>query len=107
MARLKFDGKEYELPDSEDWTTGELSEAEHALGTSFGGESQGDVMAISFYIAVRREDKEIPPVLLADRVKQVKMGELLLSEPEEEEGPLAEQNGHAEHLSGLGQQLML
>lgn len=85
MARLRMDDKEYDLPDSETWTTGELSEAEHALGASFGGDSQGDAMAISFYIAVRRVDKDINHVMLADKVKQIPMSGLLMDEEEETE----------------------
>jgi len=89
MAKLRLDGREYELPDSDDWTTGELSEAEHALGVSFGEKSQGDAMAITFYIAVRRamSATEMPPVILADRVKRIPMKDLLA---EEEENPPAE-----------------
>lgn len=85
MARLRMEGKEYDLPESDGWTTGELSEAEHALGASFGSESQGDNMAISFYIAVRRVDKETGHVQLADKVKQIPMGDLLMDEEEETE----------------------
>lgn len=90
MAKLQFNGKEYDLPDSEGWTTGELSEAEHALGASFGANSRGDAMAISFYIAVRRVDKDISPVSLADAIKRVPMGALSVAEEVEEEdgGPL-------------------
>ena len=85
MAKLRMDGKEYELPDSDDWTTGELSEAEHALGASFGDTSQGDAMAITFYIAVRRVvgSSEMPNVVLADRVKRIPMKDLLTEEEDE------------------------
>jgi hypothetical protein len=65
-----------------------LSEAENALGVAFGDKSQGDAMAISFFIAVRRVDKDTPPVLLADKVRQVKMRDLDI-EDESDQPPLA------------------
>lgn len=99
MAKVRYDGKEYEIPDSEDWTTGELSEAEHAIGAAFGGASQGDAMSIGFYIAIRRIDSDTPNVMLADACRKIKMRDLL-SDEEEEADPLdaekpSESNGHA------------
>ena len=91
MAALKFGGKEYELPDSASWTVAELSEAEHALGVSFGEESQGDAMAVSFFIAVRRVDKTTEAVALADRVRQIPIGALVADE--EAASPLADDHG--------------
>lgn len=82
MARFLFGGKEIELPDSESWTIAELSEAEHAMGTSFGDNSQADSMAIAFFVAVRRVDKEMPAVLLADSIRQIPMSALLMDEAE-------------------------
>ena len=76
MASLRLDDKIYPLPDSDDWTTGELSEAESALGVVFSDKSQGDAMSISFFIAVRRIEKDMPPVVLADKVRQIKMRDL-------------------------------
>lgn len=77
MARIRFQGKEYELPDSETWTIAELSAAEHALGVSFGEQSQADSMGIAFYIAVRRVEKDMPPVVLADAIRQIPMSDLI------------------------------
>jgi hypothetical protein len=87
MASLKLDGRVYALPDSDDWTTAELSEAESALGVAFGDKSQGDAMAISFFIAVRRVEKDTPPVVLADKVRQIKMRDLSLEDDEDEKPP--------------------
>jgi len=95
MAAIRMDGVEYPLPDAGDWTVGELSEAENALGVSFGDKSQGDSMAVSFYIAVRRVDKETMPVALADKVKNVKMSQFDVSE-DEEQAPLETPFGPAE-----------
>lgn len=75
MDRVRFQGTWYEVPDPDDWTTGEVSEAEHALGHRLSEESTADAMAVAFYIAVRRGDKEIPPVLLADSVRQIKFSD--------------------------------
>lgn len=89
MAKIRFDGREYDIPNSEDWTTGELSEAEHALGHAFGENSKGDDMNISFYIAVRRvrSSSDIPNVILADSVKRTKLGDL---NTEDDESPPAD-----------------
>ena len=88
MARIRFNDTEYDLPDSDTWTIGELSEAEHAFGRSFGDESQGDSMAIAFFIAVRRIDKEIPTVVLADAIRALPISALLASAEDADDVPL-------------------
>lgn len=88
MATVTIDGTAYDLPDSGEWTAGELSEAERSIGAAFNSGSQGDDMAISFYIAVRRHvsSDEVPPARLGDMAKRVKMNQLS-TDKEEDEAP--------------------
>lgn len=101
MASVRIDDKEYDLPDSGDWTAGELGEAERAIGAAFNSGSQGDDMAISYYIAVRREvsSDELPPARLGDLAKRVKMNQLTTDKDEDEDetpAPLETPFGPAE-----------
>lgn len=88
--KLNFGGEEYQIPNSDDWTVGELADAERAIGRSFGSGSNGDDMSISFFIAIRRKDKEIDAVQLADACRQVKMSDFDTSDDEDDVSPLDE-----------------
>lgn len=103
MASYKWNDKEYPQIPYDEWTAGEVSNAEHALGKSLDGSSTGDIAAAMFIVAVLRVEPQTPPVMLADAARSMPMKALAIVPEEEEEGPLEpESNGHAEPLtSGL------
>lgn len=89
-AKIEGYEQEIEIYGPEDWTTRELSTAEHKLGLVFDGTSAGAGMAITLFIALKRAQPDKPDVLLADEVLDMKFSMLQeatspLGEDEEEE----------------------
>lgn len=74
-AQMIVNGKEVELIPSEDWTTRELSTAEHALGVRFGA-SAGDELLVMMFVSAKRVMPETQDFVLADAVGRVKFGEM-------------------------------
>lgn len=83
MAKIEYNGAELEL--AEDWRIGEVIDAENALDLNMAEAKGGALMALMTYITIRRQDKQTPAGMIADRVMRMevaKFGE------EEEEVPL-------------------
>ena len=86
--RFKVDGRELEAV--ENIRVGEACEAEKALNLSMADSGFAGMMAVSLYVAMRREDPKKPAAMLADEVMAV---ELTSFEEVEEEDPPAEGSG--------------
>jgi hypothetical protein len=83
--KVKLDGREIEV--ASNIRIGELIEAEKALGFNMDETGSGGRMAISLFVALRREEKEKPIGMLADEVLRV---DLSTFEEVAEESPPAE-----------------
>jgi len=101
MASYKWNDKEYPQVPYDDWTAGELSNAEHAFGKALDGSSTGDIAAAMFFVAVKRLEPEMNEVMLADAARSLPMSELVFAD-DEGEAPLETPFGPAVPLtSGL------
>jgi hypothetical protein len=85
MVRFKIEDVEYVAV--EDIRVRELVEAEAALGFSMDETGSAGKMALGLFVAMRRQDGEIGPGLLADKVMAVDLSKY---EEVEEQDPPAE-----------------
>lgn len=95
MAKIQVNGVEYELPEEDDLTLGEIADIEDVCGQGYDLSQPGSkVMLAMTYVAMRRKD---PTVTLED-VRSVRMIHMEVDDDEPEEVPTeaadaAESNG--------------
>lgn len=99
MAQFKVNGKL--LPEVDHIRVREMCEAEKALGLNAGETGTAGMLALSLYVALRREDPERSAGLIADEVLDVDMTEVVSLEEEEDPTVTSPPDPSVEQLASL------